>query len=78
MARGRPNSQHIYLVPVRYARELVVAPGAESATQKQRTSLELVKDINTTTNSSGNVIITRHLLSRDVLIVFQGVPEKQK
>jgi len=78
MARGRPDGQHVHPVPARRVRELVVAPGAESATQKQRTSLELVRDINTATNGSGDVITARHLLSRDVLITFQGVPEKQK
>jgi len=78
MARGRPDGQCVYLVPARRARELVVAPGAESATQKQRTSLELVRDINTTTNGSGDAITARHLLSGDVLMVFQRVPEKQK
>jgi len=78
MARDRPNDQYIYLVFARHTRELVIAPGAESATQKQRTSLELVRDINTITNSSRDTIITRYLLSRDILIVFQGVPEKQK
>ena len=65
-------------VPARYARELVVAPGAKSATQKQRTSLELVRDINTATNGSGDVIAARCLPSGDVLVAFQGVEEKQK
>jgi len=78
MARGRPKGQCIYPVPARHARELVVAPGAESATQKQRTSLELVRDINTVTNGSGDAIVARCLLSGDVLMVFQRVPEKQK
>jgi len=76
MARGRPDSQRVYPVPARRARELVIALGAELATQKQRTSLELVRDINTTTNSSRDAIIARRLLSRDILIVFQGVPKK--
>jgi len=70
MARGRPNGQYIYPVSARRARELVVAPGAESATQKQRTSLELVKDINTIINGSGDTIIARYLLSEDILIAF--------
>jgi len=70
MTKDRPNDQHIYLVPIRYTRELVIAPGAESATQKQKTSLELVRDINTIINSSRDMIIARHFLSKDVLIVF--------
>jgi len=78
MARGKPNGQHIYPVPIRHARELVIAPEAELATQKQRTSLELVRDINTATNGSGDVIVAKRLLSGDVLVVFQEVPEKQK
>jgi len=78
MARSRPDDQHVYPVPARHTRELVVAPGAKSATQKQRTSLELVKDINTATNGSGDTITAKRLLSRDVLMAFQEVPEKQK
>ena len=76
MARGRSKGQRVYLVLARRARELVVAPGAESATQKQRTSLELVRDINTVTNGSGDAIVARCLLSGDILMAFQGVPEK--
>jgi len=76
MTRSRPNSQCIYLVPARYVRELVIAPRAESATQKQRTSLELIKDINTTTNNNRDAIIARYLLSKNILMVFQEVPEK--
>jgi hypothetical protein len=78
MARGWPEGQRVQPVPARRARELVVAPGAESATQKQRTSLELVRDINTATSGSGDVIAARRLPSGDVLVAFQGVPEKQK
>ena len=70
IARGRPDGQHVYPVPARRARELVVAPGAESATQKQRTSLELVRDINTATNGSGDTITARYFLSGDVLMAF--------
>jgi len=70
MARGRPDDQRVYLVPARRARELVVALGAESATQKQKTSLELVRDINTATNSSGDAITARHFLSGDILVAF--------
>jgi len=47
-----------------------VAPGAEIATQKYRTSLELVRDINGTTDGSGDMIAARHLPSGDILIVF--------
>jgi len=78
MTRGRPDGQCIHPVSVRHTRELVIAPGAESATQKQRTSLELVRDINTIINGSGDTIIARRYLSGDVLMVFQEVPEKQK
>ena len=78
MARGRPDCQRVQPVPARRARELVVGPGAESATQKQRTSLELVRDINTATNGSGEAIAARRLPSGDVLVAFQGVEEKQK
>ena len=76
MARGRPDGQCVYPVPVRHARELVIASGAESATQKQRISLELVRDINIIINNNGDAIITRYFLSGDILMVFQEVSEK--
>ena len=75
---GRPDSQRVQPVPARRARELVVAPGTETATQKHRTSLELVRDINSATNGSGDVIAARRLPSGDVLVAFQSVLEKQK
>jgi hypothetical protein len=65
-------------VPARRARELVVAPGAETATQKDRTSLELVRDINTATDDSGDAVAARRLPSGDVLVAFQSASEKQK
>jgi hypothetical protein len=65
-------------VPARRARELVVAPGAETDTQKDRTSLELVRDINTATSGSGDAVAARRLPSGDVLVAFQSVLEKQK
>src|SRR6266536_3515380 len=75
---GKPDGQRVQAVPARRARELVVAPGAETATQKHRTSLELVRDINRATDGSGDVIAARRLPSGDVLVAFQGPPEKQK
>jgi len=70
MTRGRPNGQCIYLVLARYTRELIVVLGAKSTTQKQRTSLELVRDINTTTNGSGDTITIKHFPNKDILVVF--------
>jgi len=70
MARNRSNSQYIYLVSIRYARELIITLETKSATQKQKTSLELVKDINTITNNNRNTIIIRYLLNKDILIIF--------
>jgi hypothetical protein len=64
-------------VPARRARELVVAPGAETPIQRHRTSLELVRDINAATKS-GDVAAARRLPSGDVLVAFQSSPEKQK
>ena len=75
---GRPDGQRVQPVPARRARELVVAPGAETAIQKHWTSLELVRDINSTTSRSSNVVIIRRLPSGDILVAFQGVSEKQK
>jgi len=70
MTRGRPDNQCIYPISARYTRELVVALETKSATQKQRTSLELVKDINTIINSNRDMITARYLLSRDILVAF--------
>ena len=78
MAKDRPNNQHIYPIPTKYTRELIITLGTESATQKQRTSLELVRDINTIINSSGDMITTRYLLNKDIFMIFQEIPEKQK
>ena len=75
---GRSDGQRIQPVPARRARELVVAPGTETTAQKQRTSLELVRDINAATDGSGDAIAARRLPSGDVLVAFQGVFEKQK
>ena len=55
-----------------------MAPGAKTATQKHQTSLELVRDINSATDGSGDAIAARRLPSGDVLVAFQGTPEKQK
>ena len=74
----RSDGQRIQPVPARRARELVVAPGTETTAQKQRTSLELVRDINAATDGSGDAIAARRLPSGDVLVAFQGVLEKQK
>jgi hypothetical protein len=57
---------------------VVIAPGSETSSQKQRTSLELVRDINTAIEGSGDAIAARRLPSGDVLVAFQGSLEKQK
>ena len=78
MTRGRPDDQRVYPVPAKHIKELVIVLGTELVTQKQRTSLKLVRDINTATNDSEDTIITRYFVNRDILVVFQGVPKKQK
>ena len=78
LAGGKPDGQRVQAVPARRARELVVAPGTETATQKHRTSLELVRDINSATDGSGDAVAARRLPSGDVLVAFQGALEKQK
>ena len=65
-------------VPARRARELVVAPGGESAAQRQRTSNEIVRDVNSALEEEGAVIAARRLPSGDVLITFQGEEGKKK
>ena len=69
-AGGKPDGQYVQAVLAYRARELVVALGTEIATQKYWTSLELVRDINSTTNRSGNVVIAKCLFSGDILIIF--------
>ena len=75
---GQARTGQVQPVPARRARELVVAPGTETAIQKHCTSLELVKDINTATGGSGDAVAARRLPSGDVLVAFQGTLEKQK
>jgi hypothetical protein len=75
---GGEGGSRVQPVPARRARELVVAPGAETTTQKHRTSLELVRDINDATSGGGDVVAARRLPSGDVLVAFQSALEKQK
>ena len=75
---GKPDGRRVQAVPARRSKELVIAPGTETATQKHRTSLELVGDINSATDGSGDAVAARRLPSGDVLVAFQGALEKQK
>src|SRR6187402_1307993 len=72
LVAGRPDAERVQAVPARRARELVIAPGTETPTQRHRTSLELVRDINTAAEGSGDAVATRRLPSGDVLVAFQG------
>ena len=78
MIRGRSDGQYIYLIFAKYTRELIIVLKTKSVIQKQRTSLELVKDINTATNNSRDTITIRYLLNKDIFVAFQRIPEKQK
>jgi len=78
LVSSKPDNQHIQAIPVHQARELIVVPGTETATQKHRISLELVRDINTITNKSSDMIIARRLPSGDILVTFQDILKKQK
>lgn len=78
LTAGRTDAQRVQAVPARRARELVIAPGTETPTQRHRTSLELVRDINAAIEGSGDVVAARCLPSGDVLVAFQGTIEKQK
>ena len=75
---SKPDSQCVQAVPARRARELVIAPRTETMTQKYQTSLELVRDINSATEGSGDVVAARQLSSGDILVIFQGTLEKQR
>ena len=69
-AGRKPNGQYVQAIPAHRARELVVVPKTEIVTQKHRTSLELVRDINGTTNGSSDMVIAKHLSSSNILIIF--------
>jgi hypothetical protein len=64
-------------VPARRSRELIVAPGAESPSQKQRTGPELVRDLNSKLQCE-TIVAARRLPSGDTLITFDGDDSKKK
>ena len=64
-------------VPARRSRELVVAPGAESSSQKQRTGPELIRDINSELQCEA-VVAARRLPSGDTLITFENDDSKKR
>jgi hypothetical protein len=61
----------------RRLRELVVAPGAESSSQKQRTGPELIRDINSELQCEA-VVAARRLPSGDTLITFENDDSKKR
>jgi hypothetical protein len=64
-------------VPARQTRELIVAPGAKSPSQKQHTGLELVQDLNSRLQCDV-VVAARPLPSGDTLITFENGNAKGK
>jgi hypothetical protein len=56
---------------------VIIAPGNESTTQRQRIGQQLVKELNETIGES-DIVVIRQLLSGDILITFQGEKEKTK
>src|ERR1700716_4301102 len=64
-------------VPSRRTREVIIAPGNETTTQRQRTGQQLVKELNETIGES-DIVAARRLPSGDILATFQGEKEKTK
>jgi hypothetical protein len=56
---------------------VIIAPGNESTTQRQRIGQQLVKELNKTIGES-DIVAIRRLLSGDILVTFQGEKEKTK
>jgi hypothetical protein len=74
---ANPQTEREMPVPARRSREVVVAPGDEDTTQKQRTGPELVRDINTKIQCE-SVVAARRLPSGDTLVTFEGEEAKKK
>lgn len=64
-------------VPARRSREVIIATGAETPTQKQRSGAEIVRDINTNIQSE-SVVAARRLQSGDILVTFDQEEAKKK
>jgi hypothetical protein len=70
-------SERVAPVPTRRVREIVIAPGNESLTQRQRSGREIVSDINTKLGGEG-VVAARRLPSGEVLVTFENEDQKKK
>jgi hypothetical protein len=57
-------------VPARRAREIIIAPGKEEPRQKQRSGLDIVRDINIELQDQ-SVVAARRLPSGDVMVTFE-------
>ena len=57
-------------VPARRAREVIIAPGNEEPRQKQRSGLDIVRDINIELKDQ-SVVAARRLPSGDVMVTFE-------
>jgi hypothetical protein len=69
--------ERIKPIPSRRAKEVIIALGNESTTQRQRIGQQLVKELNETIRES-DIVAIRRLLSGDILATFQGEKEKTK
>lgn len=57
-------------VPARRAREVIITPGNEEPRQRQRSGLDIVRDINTELQDQ-SVVAARRLPSGDIMITFE-------
>jgi hypothetical protein len=57
-------------VPARRAREIIIAPGNEDPTQRRRSGLEIIRDINTELKDR-SVVAARRLPSGDIMVTFK-------
>ena len=67
-----PGPDRVKPVPARRSRELIIAPGNETAAQRQRIGKELVQEMNSALGKE-DVVVARRLPSGDVLTIFQGL-----
>ena len=66
----KTSTDRIAPVPARHAREIIIAPGNEEPQQKQRSGLDIVRDINAELQDR-SVVAARRLPSGDIMVTFE-------
>ena len=76
-AGPKVSGDRIAPVPARRAREIIIAPGNEEPQQKQRSGLDIVRDINAELCDQ-SVVAARRLPSGDVIVTFDNQQKRDQ